>query len=203
MIELGTFEKLEAIDDRSWGRIYKELVRYAEYKLNKAGFEIRTEKDSVDAEHFATTAIEKVFDGTRRWDFVRYPDITIHLKGIVKSLISSHFKTSSHSIVYSGIQADNTLIAGDEGSEFLNYVTLEAESPAIESAEEIIINAEKWTIIEKAFGNSTNDYIIFSEWLDGSPPKLIGESFEISVIEVNNAIKRGKRIVKSLYAKNS
>lgn len=40
MIDAQTLEKLETIDERSWGMIYKELVRFAEFKLNKAGFEI-------------------------------------------------------------------------------------------------------------------------------------------------------------------
>src|SRR5215217_6520236 len=108
MIDAQTLDRLSAIDEKSWGVIYKELVRYADFKLNKAGFEVRSEKDSVDAEHFAALAIEKVFEGVRAWDYNRYPDITIHLTGVVKSLISSHFKSSVRSIVKAGfISNDN------------------------------------------------------------------------------------------------
>lgn len=106
MIDPQTLEQLETIDERSWAAIYKQLLLYATFKLNKAGFEIRTEKDSVDAEHFVADAIEKLFDGTRKWDFRRLPDVAIHLKLIIKSLISNHFKSSKRSIVNAGKEYD-------------------------------------------------------------------------------------------------
>lgn len=200
MIDPQTLEKLETIDERSWGMIYKELVRFAEFKLNKAGFKIRTEKDTVDAEHFATIAIEKVLEGTRAWDFTHYPDISIHLKGVVKSLISSHFKSSSRSIVTAGREKDSTVFAGAE-DESLTEIEIESQDGLTESPEEIMISNEYWEAIERAFAEFKDEYAIYSEWLDGTPPRIIAETFEIPVNEVNNAIKRGTRIVKTLFKK--
>jgi DNA-directed RNA polymerase specialized sigma24 family protein len=200
MIETHTLDRLAAIDDKSWARIYKDLVRYADYKLNKAGFEIRTEKDSVDAEYFAGLAIEKIFEGVRAWDYVRYPDITIHLIGVVKSLISSHFKSSTRSIVKAGGNADQTTQrAGDDANddELLSDDVRTTESP-----EEVLIGLETWQEIERAFGDKKDEHAIFCEWLDGSPPRVIAESLEIPVSEVNNAVKRGTRIVRTLYKSN-
>ena len=117
MIDSKTLERLRSIDERSWGLIYKELVLYASTKLNKAGFEVRTEKDSVDAEHFASLAIEKVFTGIRKWDFERYPNITHHLIWVVKSLISSHFKSSSRSIISAG-GPEKMLIDSDDYDDY-------------------------------------------------------------------------------------
>lgn len=202
MIDSRTLEKIETIDERSWGVIYKELVRFAGFKLAKAGFEIRTEKDSVDAEHFATIAIEKVLDGTRAWDFDRYPDITIHLKGIVKSLISSHFKSSNRSVVEAGRETDITPFAGTDDENF-EELEINDSNGFAESPEEIIISHEYWEQIEKAFGSNKDEYVIFFEWIDGSPPRVISDTLEISVKEVNNAIKRGVRIVKTLFKKKS
>ena len=176
MIDIKTAEKIQAIDQKSWGMIYKELVRYANYKLNKAGFEIRTEIDSVDAEHFATLAIEKLFKGERAWDFERYPDVTIHLIGIVKSLISSHFKESKRSVVSAGQRIRNFGNNYDEGvtqDELLDDDSLSTEGP-----EEIIIASEKWQELENAFGSAQKDeYAIFCEWLDNTKPRDIAQIF--------------------------
>jgi DNA-directed RNA polymerase specialized sigma24 family protein len=201
MIDAQTLDKLEAIDEKSWGLIYKQLVLYADFKLKKAGFEIRTEKDIVDPEHFATMAIEKIFDGTRFWDSNRFPDITIHLTGIVKSLISSHFKSSSRSVVKSGGNLNPiTIEAGEYISldEDLNNEVLTTEGP-----DEILILKETWQEIELAFGEKKDDHAIFCEWLDNSPPRTISEIWEIPISEVNNAIKRGIRIVRTLYKRQS
>ena len=205
MIEPRTLEKLEAIDERSWGLIYKQLVLYSKFKLSKAGFEIRTEKDSVDAEHFVADAIEKLFDGTRKWDFECYPDVSIHLKLIIKSLISSHFKSSKRSVVKAGGETghliDNNII------EVFNGLTDEElsdkDSRADPSYEEILIKDEDWARIEFAFGDSRDEYAIFSEWLEGSPPRDIANIIGLEVSEINNAIKKGKRIVKTLFNKQS
>ncbi|GAB2977269.1 hypothetical protein GCM10027049_10380 [Mucilaginibacter puniceus] len=202
MIEPRTLEKLEAIDERSWRLIYKQLVLYSNFKLNKAGFEVRTEKDSVDAEHFVADAVEKLFDGTRKWDFEQYPDVTIHLKLIIKSLISNHFKSSKRSVVKAGGDADNIINAQDSFDDPINDELLSDDSRTTET-EEVLIDDEDWKRIETAFGEFKDDYAIFSEWLEGSPPRVIAESFEISVSDINNAIKKGKRIVKTLFNKQS
>lgn len=197
MINAKTLDKLAAINEKSWGQIYKQLVLYAEFKLNKAGFQIRTEKDSVDAEHFATLAIEKVLEGVRSWDYTRYPDITIHLIGVVKSLISSHFKSSSRSMIKAGGGADEEIVfASDEANDddFSDKDNRTTEGP-----EEILMTAETWQELASAFGDKKDDHAIFCEWLDSSPPRDIAEAWDIPVTEVNNAIKRGIRIVKGFY----
>jgi DNA-directed RNA polymerase specialized sigma24 family protein len=203
MIDPQTLEQLEAIDERSWGVIYKQLLLYSTFKLNKAGFEIRTEKDSVDAEHFVADAIEKLFDGTRKWDFKRFPDVGIHLKLIIKSLISNHFKASKRSVVNAGGDYDKTNNMPDNSDDSLNDELLSDDIRTTESPEEILINEEDWKKIEVAFGESKDEHAIFSEWLEGNPPRTIAESLEIPVSDVNNAIKKGKRIVKTLFSKQS
>lgn len=202
MIDSQTLEKLYTIDERSWGTIYKELVRYSAFKLNKAGFEIRTEKDSINAEHFVTEAITKTFEGVRKWDFNRFPDITIHLKGVVKSLISSHFKSSSKSIVTSG-KAKEDIDTLFEEETFNNNELLDNDSRTTQSAEQVMITSEDWSKIESGFGTDNDGYVIYCEWLEGSPPRDIAESLGIPVSDVNNSIKKGKRIVVKLFNKQS
>lgn len=197
MIDAKTLDRLAAIDEKSWRHIYKQLVLYAEFKLNKAGFQIRTEKDSVDAEHFAAKAIEKVFEGVRTWDYERFPDITIHLIGVVKSLISNHFKSSTRSIVNAGDKAgEETVTASDEAND---DEVLDDDFRTIQGPDEILMTAETWQEVMEAFADAKDDHAIFCQWLDNSPPREIAEAWDIPVTEVNNAIKRGIRNVRKYY----
>ncbi|KFF16940.1 hypothetical protein [Flavobacterium hydatis] len=198
MIDSKTLDRLKNIDERSWGLIYKSLVLYASNKLNKVGFEIRTEKDSVDAEHFAVLAIEKVFTGVRKWDYNKHPNITHHLIWVVKSLISSHFKSSSRSIVNAG--GSNELLSDSE--EYDNYDELTDEEIRIRDIpDEILIENEFWDKIEKSFGENKNDHAIFCEWLEGASRREISKELDIPMKEINNSIKRGLRIVKKIFTK--
>lgn len=198
MIDSKTLERLRSIDDRSWGLIYKELVLYASKKLNRMGFEVRTEKDSVDAEHFAALAIEKVFTGVRKWDFERYSNITHHLIWVVKSLISSHIKSSTRSIINAG--GPEKLIVDNDNYEDYDELTDE-QIRQNELPDEIFIENEFWGRIEKAFGENKDDHTIFCEWLEGSPRRDISRDLNISKDEVNNSIKRGLRIIKKIVVK--
>lgn len=197
MIDAKTLDRLAEIDDKSWRHIYKQLVLYAEFKLNKAGFQVRTEKDSVDAEHFAAKAIEKVFEGVRAWDHVKFPDITIHLIGVVKSLISSHFKSSTRSIVNAGGKADEEKVAASD--ETNDGEIFDDDHQTIQGPDEILMTAEIWQEVAGAFGDKKDDHAIFCEWLDSSPPRDIADAWDIPIKEINNSIKRGIRIVRTYY----
>jgi DNA-directed RNA polymerase specialized sigma24 family protein len=85
----------------------------------------------------------------------------------------------------------------------INDELLSDDTRTTESPEEIIIKEEDWKRIEMAFGEFKDEYAIFSEWLEGNPPRIIAESFEVPVSDINNAIKKGKRIVKTLFKKQS
>jgi len=201
MIDPHTLEELKKIPDKKWGQIYKELVRFADFKLTQGGFQIKTEKDSVSAEHFAALAIEKVFDGVRAWDIGRFPDITIHLKGIVKSLISSHLKSSSRSQVKAGVEVENSGY-NEESDEDYSENTFRNKKEHIEDIdEEVSISEEKWLLIDEAFGDDTDGYVIFCLWLDGdgNAPNRISEILDIDVNSVYSALKKGKKIIKRIY----
>ncbi len=97
-----------------------------------------------------------------------------------------------------GSKNDITIDAADKNEEdrLLNDDILRNESP-----EEILINAEDWLAIHKAFGKHIDDHAIFCEWLDSTPPREIADGFNISASEVYNAIRRGTRIVRTLFNK--
>jgi len=192
MIDPETLEQLQAIPEREWGRIYKDLTAYAEWRLIKAGYQPRTEKDIVTGEDFAIQAIEKVFEGTRKWDFDRFPDLSIHLKGIVKSLISSHLKSSARV----GVRKQKV---SEEVREPDN-ITAASHLLDDETPEQVIITDENWKQIEKEFGEDEIGFLIFCEWVDEVPPRTIAGNYKIDVTDVYNALKRGRRILKRVFS---
>lgn len=191
MINQKTLEKLKAIPEKQWGSIYKKLVLYARLKLNKMGFERRTEIDNVSPDDFVGTAIEKVFDGTRAWDFERFPDIEIHLKGVVKSLISNHIKSSSKRPLNEQL-FDRTDPIGSE-VEISNHLEI-----ADKEDDGLLITEEHWTYIEGQFIDDDDGLIVFYDWLDNIPPRDIATKYNMDVNSVYNAMKRGKRVIASL-----
>lgn len=194
MVASETFERLKAIPEREWGVISKKLTYYAQKKLDNFGFQVRSEKDNVTGEDFAMQAIEKLFEGTRRWDFDRFPDILIHLKGIVKSLISSHLKSSVRSSVRKEKVPDPV---GDA-----EILTSAKDLPDEDNPEKIMITEENWKQVEAEFGDDAIGFLIFCEWIEEVPPRNIAANYEIDVKDVYNALKRGRRIIQKVFADN-
>jgi hypothetical protein len=198
-----TLSLLQEITDNQWSIILKQLIIYAELRLTKIGFEPRTEIDSVNGEDFAMEAIKKLFEGKRNWDPSKHPDLLIHLKLVVKSLIWNHIKSSMKFIVETQTSS-LTENEKDLESEFEPDETDDSDK-LIERADqenplEIVISQERWNQIEAAFGEDADGFIIFCDWLDDLPPRLIAENYDIDVTVVYNSVKKGKRIITKIYA---
>jgi len=88
-------EILRGMTDQEWERIILQLAKYATRKSRKyfyrTGQDLLPNGDSVES--LANQAILKLYSGERDWDPDKYPDLLIHLQGIVKSLLS-HLATS-------------------------------------------------------------------------------------------------------------
>lgn len=198
-----TLSLLQEITDNQWAIILKQLIIYAELRLTKIGFEPRTEVDSVTGEDFAMEAIKRLFEGERNWDPAKHPDLLIHLKLIIKSLIWNHIKSSMKSIVraqeLSPAESEKDPDSAVEPDETDDPETA-VEYPDHENPLEIVISQEKWNQIEAAFGEDADGFIIFCDWLDEIPPRLIAENYSIDVTAVYNVIKRGRRIITKIYA---
>jgi DNA-directed RNA polymerase specialized sigma24 family protein len=193
MIDPETFNRLNTIPQREWLTIYKLLTLYATARLERFGFEIRSEVDNVNGQDFAQQAIEKLFDGSRAWDFERFPDLLIHLKGIVKSLISNHFKKSTRAA--SVVKKNAPLPPGGKEAEDLESAVDIADG---EDPEDIMIHDEQWRRLEAAFEEDAEGYLIFCDWLEGKPPRNIAEEYQTDVKNVYNITKRGKRFFKKI-----
>ncbi len=191
VIDSQTFEQLKLISEKEWGLIFKELVIYSELRLTKIGFVPRSEKDVKNGEDFSNDAIEKLFNGDRAWDFIRFPDVLIHLKGVAKSLIWSHIKSSSRSTV----KKELTSIVFDDSEDFESF----SDIAATEDPETIIISDENWKDIENHFGEDSDGFIMFCDWIDEVPARDIAKEYNVDVAAVYNTIKKGKRIITKIF----
>lgn len=200
-----TLSRLQEITDNQWSIILKQLIFYAELRLGKIGFEPRSEIDSVTGEDFAMEAIKKLLEGKRNWDPIKHPDILIHLKLVIKSLIWNHIKASMKSVVahtHEPTLSESTHDRDNDTNELGGADNLHMEVEKIDKEDplEIVITQERWQQIEAAFGEDGDGFIIFCDWLDEKPPRLIAEDYGIDVKTVNNTIKKGKRIITKIYA---
>lgn len=189
MINAQTLARLKAIPNAEWELIYKELVLYATFKLEDLEFVIRTEQDVMLAEDLAQEAIARVFEGTRAWNAQKYPDLLIHLKLIVKSLISNQMKKSSKAVVtqerVAEVNDDNEDTPADE--------PVETENP-----ESLLIDQEFWQKVERNFAGSDEEFLIFSEWFEMVPPRQIAQDYGRTPMEIYRIVKKGKKIVSSI-----
>ncbi|KIC89907.1 hypothetical protein [Flavihumibacter sp. ZG627] len=191
VIDPQTFEQLKLIPEKEWEIIFKKLVLYSELRLTKVGFMPRTEKDVKNGEDFANDAIEKLFSGDRAWDFIRFPDILIHLKGVAKSLIWNHIKSSSNAIV----KKELTSVIIDNSEDIDSYTdVVDKDDP-----EAIMISEGNWIEIEKQFGDDSDGFIMFCDWIDDIPARDIAREYNVDVSVVYNTIKKGKRIITKVF----
>ena len=185
MINAQALAHLKAISEEEWVLIYKDLVLFATYKLKELGFAIRNEPDVMLGEDLAQEAIVKIFEGVRTWDPARFPDIRIHLKQVVRSLISNQAEKSRNAVV---TQANVSYTGGDDELD-----TLEAVNK--ENSETLLINQQFWRRLEAAFGQEEEEFLIFSEWVDLQPPRQIAQNYNKTREEVYRIVKKGRKIV--------
>ena len=75
----------------------------------------------------------------------------------------------------------------------------QTELASLDDPEEIIISDENWKEIEKQFGDDSDGFIIFCDWIDEIPPRDIATQYSIDVKDVYNTIKKGKRIITKIF----
>jgi replicative superfamily II helicase len=110
---------------------------------------------------------------------------------VAKSLIWSHIKSSSRSTV----KKELTSIVFDDSEDFESY----SDIAAIEDPETIIISDENWKDIENQFGEDSDGFIMFCDWVDEVPAREIAKEYNVDVTAVYNTIKKGKRIITKIF----
>jgi len=183
-------EAISCMSHKELGDILKNVIDYAENKLDAFGFVPRSETDSVTGEDFAQEAFRRVIEGKRKWDSNTQPDIKEFLRMVVFSLIRNHQKKTQKSPVFiEDIE--------DEGYQY-SAQHLQAIVP---SPHEISVTVEEWNRLENAFGDDLEGYIIFTDWLDNISPAEIAKKYNAKINLVYQKIRKSKGIVKKVFSK--
>lgn len=192
MADPATLERLNSISETEWKAIYASLVVYADAKLCRCGFGSSPESNAIKGEDFVGMAIEKLFNGERKWDFEHKPDIAIHLKLVVKSLIWNYAK-SLNNVNGSVITNEVNLSAYD------NMRVQQAFDP--DQSDELVTRKEMWDHLESNFTDE-DEYMIFLEWCDGKAPREIAVELSVDATKIYAVIKKGKRLANRFYQAN-
>lgn len=152
---------------------------------------------SPSPEELVSEARARIFDGSRKWDYERYPDLGTHLAWIVGS-IASHERER--------YRRRNMTSLNEPDSEKLRAVEIDAGlspwAPRMPNPEESAILHEQWTFMQRQFEELAEEdediEFVFICFQDGiTKLREIAEVLEWEVRKVNNALKRIRRKLRS------
>jgi hypothetical protein len=86
------------LDSQEWVKIYPALTHYAILLSRSLKGKISENNlpKGYQAKDLAQEAISLVYQGKRKWDPNKVPDILVYLKGVVKSIFSHLFESPAH-----------------------------------------------------------------------------------------------------------
>jgi len=181
---------LEKLCAQDWKSLFPALVAYAEKRVKRLTW--RSGKGELpgglEPKDLAKKAIEAVFEGSRKWNPAKDPDIFKYLRGIVNSNVSHLVESAGH--VRRIYQAQTN---SDEDGVPLPINDPEAGDSSPE--EELIAKDLFEYLWREAKGDKAIEAILLC--VDDGVVKRsdIAHEFGISVDEVTNAKKRLKRII--------
>lgn len=200
------FRKLQESD---WKAIGKELVAYAIWKAQNFAWRTGNDDDlaqGFQAEDVARQAIEKVFAGKRAWDPAR-GDLLPYLKGVVDSLMS-HMADSLDNTIQARLAED------EEGKELLDHAEFHAarnDNFGLLSAHQRsrgtnsdVENERVAKLFAAVQGEDDLMAVLDVVMSSGeTKPAQIAAELGIEVTEVNNRLKRLRRVAMNIKRPSS
>jgi DNA-directed RNA polymerase specialized sigma24 family protein len=209
-LEREIIKRLEEVD---WERIILMLTNYAQRKVDRIrwGYETDTLPKGQTPADIALEAIKDIFDGNRKWNPSRNPDLYTYLTSIVDSKIShlcemkEHKVTRSMPITEKGKEVEEFLNKADPTSDHASYLTPVGHNP-----EAVLLKKEKMKRDEvtvsaffEAIQGDRELEKLASLIMDGYiKPSEIAEQMNVEVREVYNLQKRFRRKCKD-FKENS
>lgn len=193
MAENDTLKALNSIEN--WDEIIVKLTAYVSIVSERYSWRTNDSFDlakGMTCEDIALEAIRATFEGTRVWNRESCPNILIFLKGVAKSIISNLLISKDNTAINEIIVFDN------DDNEITNPLEAFYEDKAhfIETIYEKELLEE---ITEKIL--DTNDelaYCVFDEKVKGFTNQEIAFNNGIPIKDVENAVKRMRRLVGSI-----
>jgi len=186
-------EVRELFERHPWEDAIPRLVKYALDRIRRLKWQGAQggEPFGRAAEDFVFIAIQKVLSGERSWDPQRYPDLTIHLMGIIKSEIS-HFVESQENRC---IRTEATLNSNTKEGPIDNTPS------SIPSPREALINAELekeaeeflWGFLDFLSDDQPLTKMVECIVYGFAKPRDVAEALRVDISEVYNMRKQLRR----------
>lgn len=184
-IDNETFKRLSL---QNWKHIYPNLILYAEF-ISKKYYWKSSKTDlpkGYEPKDLARDAIQAIYEGRRKWDYITKPDLLKHLKSIVDSNASHLLDTAEHRRRVYHLEHED-----ESGVEPLDNIKSSFDNPLEELiAKDIIEHISKYAV-EK---NDEEVQLVLLAIEAGCKGCEISEQTGLPIKDVNNALKRLKLI---------
>ena len=155
------------LNEADWRELIPKLAAYAAFLCTIPPYSLPGGKQYED---IAMEAIEKVYNGVRKWDPLKNPNLLDYLKSVVKSLLSNE-KTSKAAAIMKMIPEDLLIKHDDNTIDELYYREV-----------------DKY-IITCLQGDAAL-LLVFKALKDGQSPGQISEEYGMDIKDVRNIQKR-------------
>jgi hypothetical protein len=176
----------------NWREFYPALLKHARRKVSrlawKSGSDLLPKGHS--AEDLALIAIQKTFEGTRRWDSASSPDLLAHLKSVIDSEVHHLVTSEEHRITDYGSESDPNHADTPERL----YLVREERRPE-RSYEAFMKGLHEDFKDDPEVKALLESFEAQSRASPGIRPALVAEERGIPIPGVRNAIKRLRRRV--------
>ena len=195
-------EVIKRIEEAAWDGIILKLTNYAIFKTNRLYWKYRTLPQGLTPEDMVMEAINKMFEGKRKWNPSKNPDLYSYLKSVVDSDISHIYETKEYGLTQpfpeteERQEVEELLDRADPTSDHAIYLT-----PPVLNPEETLLEKEKIKgdeatvdLFFEAIKGDKKLEDLASLIMEGyTKPAEIAEQMGIDVKEVNNLQKRFRR----------
>ena len=184
-------EILQRLNAQDWEEIFLELnlcvrMQFRGKSELQKGFEI---------EDLVCNAIFLIYNGDRKWDYQKDPDIVAFLKfNVLKSLISNYNNAKELSMTtklsYAGLSEVDTELPDPIGNIPDCNHGIDAEMEA----------KETYDIMIGALAGDDDAQLVFVELAQEAKPREIAESLGYKIEDVRNIIKRVERKISKVIS---
>jgi hypothetical protein len=175
-------ETLDQLRSQDWEDIIPKLYSHTIYRMKWFGLTSELRLKGHEFKDLAHEAITLVFEGKRKWNLSKNPDLLEYLKNVINSLIWN-------------------LMASKERSKLSALDISEGIPDTLlfdEMLEMDIINKDQIDKIEDTLLNNEPMWLVFSSLIEGYKPQEIVEKYDLDIQNVRNIQKKLRRHITNI-----
>ncbi len=172
-------QKLESVD---WDEILEKLYAHSILRINWFGLKSEIRMKGLEAKDFTNEAVTLLWEGKRKWDETKEPDLINYLKSVINSIIYNMVKSKEREMFLDKDLADEI-----NDSLFVDLMF-----------EEGLIGEDFLDRLEETLLDDEEMWLVYKSLLEGMKPEDIEDKYGVDIEVVRNAQKRLRRHIKRL-----